>query len=654
MALVKISELTAAATLTGTEEYPITQNGTTKKASPDPPGTYPETTDFDNAASDVRTKLSNFYIGGKSDAFRLSASADGDQRVAINAFLADATLSGRRRLIGHAQVSDVLTVPAGVWLDAAKATIEQTGANTTAVTLNAGSRMVGGTIVGKTTDYVAGEGSFTPTAIGVRLSGSKAHVEDVEFIGVAQAAVFAQSAPDARVYGVRVTGVHGIGGIVIPPVDARNFGLFIEAGCTDIDIDDYRAENVSMGMVASYDTTGAIIRNVAIRNVPGQHGVYLQTGTGLSLRGVTGRDVHLELVKVQLSTLDALDSLGMSVSHVTGRTIGGAVLLCNVPVADLAVGKKFRGVNITHITGHDALRVLYLASVFGGEFSKISGYDTGADVVTILDCQDLDGEGIASRNSGKAVVRFSNAAAVSATGSATQRVTLRGVKGRNPGGTGVADDGYGVLVAGTGIGDTDGRSITVDGLDMSADNGFMRSAVSLTTANQETFRLRNARSRNHTVSPYALASATRRLGEWTNVDGNGANVGNFPTTLPVRIGSIGTRSRWSCAQLPTAGVFQQGDEIENTSPVAGGVPGWKVVGVGGAHGGSWVATTAYALGDWRRTSTGKVFEVTTAGTSGSVEPTATVIDSTVVDGTVTWTYRSATLATLKAMAAVAA
>lgn len=40
MALVKISELIAAGTLTGTEAYPLVQNGNTKKASPDPPGTF--------------------------------------------------------------------------------------------------------------------------------------------------------------------------------------------------------------------------------------------------------------------------------------------------------------------------------------------------------------------------------------------------------------------------------------------------------------------------------------------------------------------------------------------------------------------------------------------------------------------------------------
>ncbi len=59
----------------------------------------------------------------------------------------------------------------------------------------------------------------------------------------------------------------------------------------------------------------------------------------------------------------------------------------------------------------------------------------------------------------------------------------------------------------------------------------------------------------------------------------------------------------------------------------------------------WEASTAYALGESVEPVTPNTYryEVTTAGTSGSSEPTwpTSAIGNTVVDGTVTWTLRSA-------------
>lgn len=59
---------------------------------------------------------------------------------------------------------------------------------------------------------------------------------------------------------------------------------------------------------------------------------------------------------------------------------------------------------------------------------------------------------------------------------------------------------------------------------------------------------------------------------------------------------------------------------------------------------AWAATTAYSLGDFRRPTTptdpSRVFECTTAGTSGGSEPSwTTTLGGTVNDGTVVWTVR---------------
>lgn len=58
---------------------------------------------------------------------------------------------------------------------------------------------------------------------------------------------------------------------------------------------------------------------------------------------------------------------------------------------------------------------------------------------------------------------------------------------------------------------------------------------------------------------------------------------------------------------------------------------------------AWQASTAYSLGDAARPTTrnGKVYEVTTAGTSDNSEPTwPTTAGNTVTDGSVVWTCRN--------------
>jgi hypothetical protein len=70
---------------------------------------------------------------------------------------------------------------------------------------------------------------------------------------------------------------------------------------------------------------------------------------------------------------------------------------------------------------------------------------------------------------------------------------------------------------------------------------------------------------------------------------------------------------------------------------------------------AWAATTSYAIGAIVRATTvqdfGLVFQCTTAGTSGSTQPAwPTLIDSTTVDGSVTWTAISAVYEDLSVLA----
>jgi hypothetical protein len=568
---------------------------------------------------------------------------------ALNAFLATSTALGVKRLVGSFTVNNVVTIPANTYLDLTSATITQSGSSKVTFTAASGVSILGGTIIGKGTDYVAGVAS--PTAIGLDVTGSGVRVSGTKFVQHAGAAVRGTNAAGLRLDRVSVVGVGGI--TTIPAVDPACYGIYLNSGCTDVSVNNLDLTDLSIGFIASTDSAFLTLSNIRIDRIPGQHGIYLQCATGLKVDGVRAANVWLNGLKVQLANTSSADSLGFSIANVVGHTCGDTVLLLNNTNTTMATAKKFKGGTITNVAGYSCNRVLYLGSVFGCTVAGVTGYNTTQQVVTILDCQDLLIEGIASSICGREIVLFSNAAAVASTGSATQRVTIRGIRGYNACNENNATYGAAIAVGGAAA-STDQKDIMLDGIEIDADNGFMRYGMSVhSTAPQDTLRVRNAKFRGFSTNPATLAGATKAIGEWSNVDAT-TTIANFPSGLPTRIGTIGNKTRWACNALPTSGVFQQGDVVHNSAPTAGATPGWVLVGAGGLHGGSWAASTAYAVGDWRRTASGKILECTTAGTSGTVEPAPTTINEVVVDGTVTWVYRASGIAVAKAMASIAA
>jgi hypothetical protein len=94
------------------------------------------------------------------------------------------------------------------------------------------------------------------------------------------------------------------------------------------------------------------------------------------------------------------------------------------------------------------------------------------------------------------------------------------------------------------------------------------------------------------------------------------------------------------ATLPIRGFFDINREyIHYSDYIAGGSVG-RITTTGGAGSeASWVASTAYTVGQWIKTSTGKVLVCLVAGTSDVSEPAPTTLGITLTDNTVTWIYR---------------
>lgn len=103
------------------------------------------------------------------------------------------------------------------------------------------------------------------------------------------------------------------------------------------------------------------------------------------------------------------------------------------------------------------------------------------------------------------------------------------------------------------------------------------------------------------------------------------------------------------AALPVKGTYIVGDRTINSAPAVGQPKAWTATVAGGLYSTTRADATAVALGVWAAWSTGTtIWECTAAGTTGTGAPSIVGknIGDTVTDGTVTWTKKSATTATL--------
>lgn len=118
------------------------------------------------------------------------------------------------------------------------------------------------------------------------------------------------------------------------------------------------------------------------------------------------------------------------------------------------------------------------------------------------------------------------------------------------------------------------------------------------------------------------------------------------------------RNSWQIVTaVPTDGADIVGELLRNDTPAAAGTIGWVCTTTGGNSAGTRANTTAYAVGDWYTWSSGTtVWECTTAGTTAGSAPSIVGLSygDTVVDGTVTWTYRHSVAAVWKTYGTIAA
>jgi hypothetical protein len=108
-----------------------------------------------------------------------------------------------------------------------------------------------------------------------------------------------------------------------PTIEANDNGKDFGIGASDTSaiansliIQGNHISNHAFGIYAGYGDTGAIVGNI-IRDIPGQHGIYVQPGERMVITGNTLYNIAQVGIKVQLSDASAF---AKSVT-ITGNTI---------------------------------------------------------------------------------------------------------------------------------------------------------------------------------------------------------------------------------------------------------------------------------------------------------------------------------------------
>jgi hypothetical protein len=281
----------------------------------------------------------------------------------------------------------------------------------------------------------------------------------------------------------------------------------LDNGCVDTVVRDNDISAVCLGITAGLTVYRLAVTGNNVHDVPGQHGLYLQNGTTVTINNNTVRNAYYNGIKVQLSVASTADSVGTVISGNNIDACGDTGIVLINTATDLSTAKKFRAVTVADNTASNCLRAYYFASVQGGVFSNLAAYNSTTDAFTVLDCKNILSSNWLVDTCGRVGVRMTTA-----TGSVMDRISFRGLRIHNPAGANLANNIYGVYLL-------QGSNVDLDGLVVTATNGFMDYGLflaSATAGDQQTFALRNADLSGSLAQGARFQSAITNVKDWTN------------------------------------------------------------------------------------------------------------------------------------------
>lgn len=499
--------------------------------------------------------------GALSTAYEAQAAAPsgGDDRATLNALLA-ANVGKVVRLQRGATytVSDQIAVSSGTTIEGNAATITQTGTNKVTIDI-AGSNVTVRNLrlAGKATDYVSGG---AVTAVGINVGTSSAvRLEGLRLTGHAGAGVKIVNSTDVTVDRCTIVGTTPGAG------DGTQMGVYVDSSAARVTVSNCDISATAQGVISGVSVTDLRVVNNNIHDIPGQHGLYIQSGTRTVIMGNAIRNCGLNGIKFQLQTSATADSYGLTITGNVVDTTGDQGII--LTTTDAAVTRMFYDVTITgNVVRNPASSGIYLDAV------------SRANVIgNIIDNADL--HGIYITRASDLVIASTVIEDVARVGiflnTGAERVHMRDNRINNPAGANFASTQYGIYILA-------GDAHLLDGNQITADNGFMVYGIFFGAGGQASSTWRNNRVSGATAYGARLIAATA-VRAWTNNDlsGTTGRVLNLPASV------AGQRALEEFASAaPTSGTYAVGDRVWNTAPAASGSMGW-------------VCTTAGSPGTWK-------------------------------------------------------
>lgn len=343
-----------------------------------PQGTNPwyvPRTNWDNAVAadlETRVKINTLSV--------LAPAATGsNQAPALQAALNSAASFGLwLQLNGAHQISGQITVPTGAKIDGRGGSITMTANLTVAFRLTSvtGIRFRDVVINGKTTDYINSSAVYAATAIYITGSSSNIVIEGCSLLGWAGNGIYlGAGTSNASIRNNKLTG----SGPTYITSNTFNYssGINADPGVSNVLIQGNDISGASQGVVTGDDLRDWRVIGNFIHDIPGQHGLYLESGHGMVIADNVVRNTALLGMKIQIGNVAAGDAENITITGNVFRdcgaqgilltnTVGTASRLKNIVVSNNAIARASGGgIEINNALGAHFAGNMVVDSLFG-------------------------------------------------------------------------------------------------------------------------------------------------------------------------------------------------------------------------------------------------------------------------------------------------